>query len=1030
MSGDVHVRFCERLGVRFPRATHLVQSTGDGIFALFGAPAAYEDHPQRALYAALQMQQQLREHGHHPAAQGGSPLEARVGINTGEVVVRTVETGGKVEYTPIGHTANLASRLQTVAPAGSIAVSDHTRKLVEGYFELRALGPVQIKGVSEPIDMYEVTGLGPLRTHFQLSARRGLTKFVGRERELAEMRRALDLAMSGRGQIVAVVAEAGTGKSRLFYEFKAVMPAECKVLEAYSVSHGKASAWLPVIELLRSYFAIQNQDEPPARREKLRALLAALDPALDDTLPYLFGLLGIGEGPDALAQMEQVKRQRTLDAIKRLIVRESLAQPMVVIFEDLHWIDSQTQALLNLLADSIASARVLMLVNYRPEYRHEWGNKSHYSQLRLESLASDNAAAMLNTLVGDGAELDPLKRMIIERTEGNPFFIEEMLLALFDQGALTRDGLHPDPLPGGEGSKGRERIGAVKLARPLAQLRLPPTVQGLLAARIDRQPGEHKQLLQTLAVLGRESPLGLIRQVVSMPEMQLDRALAELRTAEFIYEQPTTAGVEYTFKHALTQEVAYNSLLVERRKQIHEQAGRTIESLSAGSLWDHYSELAHHYGRSGNPSKAVKYLQLAAEQAMSRSAYAEARDQLNSALELLPTQLDGPERDRTEIALRFDLAICMKFTVSGALGGTASVDNLERARELCERISDDTGCCEVLVALADQYFPLDENQKIHAVGEELLRIGERTHNSEMVGRGRLILGGAFLVSGKFGPAADQLEQACRLPAGQSSIKDSLGWDWQIATRTFAALTWHMLGFPERAKARSAESFELARQLRASPSGLMLTLFWSGVLNLRLRNWEPARSHIDEARRLADEHGLVGLLPFIDLVRGQTLIGQGQIKEGLAEMLRWDTVLKQLPPAHKRSFLHRIADVYLALGRVPEGLQAANDALQAIHAGAESEAELRRLKGELLVLRDEPAFTEAAQCFRDAIVLARHQQAKAWELRATMSLARLLAKQDRRDEARTMLADIYNWFTEGFDTPDLEDAKALLDELNG
>jgi class 3 adenylate cyclase len=420
---------------------YVVQSTGDGIFALFGAPAAYEDHPQRGLYAALQMQQELRDYGERRAAAGHVRLEARIGVNTGEVVVRSVETGGRVEYTPIGHTANLAARLQTTAPAGSIAVSEHTRRLVEGYFELRALGPTAVRGISEAIEVYEVTGLGSLRTHFELSTRRGLTKFVGRESELDQMRRALELAMDGHGQMVAVVAEAGTGKSRLYYEFKATLPVECKVLEAYSVSHGKASAWLPVLELLRKYFGIADADDAATRREKVSGALQTLDPALNDATPYLFGLLGIIDGADPLAQMDpQIKKQRTLDAIKRIVVRESLKQPLIVIFEDLHWIDEQTQALLDLLADSIANARVLLLVNYRPEYRHKWSNKSHYVQIGLKPLGRESAEELLAALLEDAVELQPLKRLIIERSGGNPFFIEEMVQALFDEGALVRNG--------------------------------------------------------------------------------------------------------------------------------------------------------------------------------------------------------------------------------------------------------------------------------------------------------------------------------------------------------------------------------------------------------------------------------------------------------------------------------------------------------------------------------------------------------------------------------------------------------------
>jgi class 3 adenylate cyclase/ribosomal protein L40E len=476
---------------------YVAQSTGDGIFALFGAPLAYEDHPQRALHAALEMQQAIRERASRFAAPGRPAIEARVGVNTGEVVVRTIETGGHTEYTPVGHVTNLAARMQTVAPVGSIAASAATQRLCEGYFEFRELGPTAVKGLNAPVEVYEVVRAGPLRTHFQLAARRGLTKFVGREGELQQMKGALELARNGHGQLIAVVAEAGTGKSRLFYEFKATLPAECKLLEAYSVSHGKASAWLPVLESLRGYFGIQNADDPATRREKVRTTLAALDPALSEALPYLLGLLGIQEGSDPLAEMDpQIRRRRTLEAIKRIILRESLEHALVVIFEDLHWIDSETQALLDLLADSGAGARMLLLVNYRPEYRHEWSGRGHYLQLRLDPLGGENGAAMLAALLGGGVELEALKRLILKRTEGNPFFIEEMVQALFDEGVLTRNG-------------------TVKVAGSLSQLRLPPTVQGILASRIDRLSGEQKELLQTLAVIGRESPLGLIREVAS-----------------------------------------------------------------------------------------------------------------------------------------------------------------------------------------------------------------------------------------------------------------------------------------------------------------------------------------------------------------------------------------------------------------------------------------------------------------------------------------------------------------------------------
>jgi class 3 adenylate cyclase len=421
---------------------HIVQSTGDGIFALFGAPVAHEDHPQRALYTALRMQEQVRRYADRLRAEGRPPLQIRIGINTGEVVVRSIRTAeARSEYTPIGHTANLAARMQTLADPGSTITTESTRRLAEGYFTLRPLGLSRVKGLAEPINIYEVTGLGPLRTRLQRAAARGLTKFVGRKLEMDSLRHAAERAQTGHGQILAVMADPGVGKSRLFYEFKATSQSGWMVLEAFSVSHGKAWAYLPALEMLSAYFEIGRDDDDRRRRELILGKVLGLDRSLEDALPYLYSLLGIAAEGDSMAQMEpQTRRRRTLDAIKRILLRESLNQPLMVIFEDLHWIDSETQALLNLLVDAIANARILILVNYRPEYRHEWGGRTHYTQLRLDPLGHESAEDMLSGLVGAGHELIPLKRLIIQRTDGTPFFIEEMVQALFEEGVLERNG--------------------------------------------------------------------------------------------------------------------------------------------------------------------------------------------------------------------------------------------------------------------------------------------------------------------------------------------------------------------------------------------------------------------------------------------------------------------------------------------------------------------------------------------------------------------------------------------------------------
>src|SRR5713226_9169767 len=483
------------------------------------------------------------------------------------------------------------------------------------------------------------------------------------------------------------------------------------VIEAFSVSHGKASPYLPVIELLHGYFGIEASDDDRKRREKVNGRIVTLDPALEDTRPYLFALLGLVEGDDPLAQIDpQIRRRRTLEAIKRILLRESLNQPLMLIFEDLHWIDQETQAFLNLLAEGVANAPVLLLVNYRPEYSHPWGSKTYYTQLRLDPLGKESADEMLSALLTSPApvalpagasgerarperaaslargevegsavdihvggrvrvqdDLAPLKRLVLERTEGNPLFMEELIQALFDEGALVRNG-------------------TVKLTRRLSQLKIPPTVQGILAARIDRLPPEQKELLQTLAVIGTEFPLSLVRQLVPLPPQQVERLLTGLQTREFIYEQPAAGDVEYTFKHALTHDVAYNSLLTEHRKVLHERTAQAIEELFSERLEDHLTELAHHFDRSGNVPKAVEYLGRAGDRALQQMAHSEAVGYFTRALELLPRLPEGTARDCQELDLQMALNLSLYFAIG--LRGPGRELALVRARELSEQLGD------------------------------------------------------------------------------------------------------------------------------------------------------------------------------------------------------------------------------------------------------------------------------------------------------------------------------------------------------
>jgi predicted ATPase len=824
------------------------------------------------------------------------------------------------------------------------------------------------------------------------------------------MRHALDLAIGGHGQIVAVMAEAGTGKSRLFHEFKAAIPASCKVFEAYSVSHGKASAWLPVLELLRGYFGIANADDASSRREKVRAALDSLDRALNDALPYLFGLLGMVEGPDPLAQMDpNIKRQRTLDAIKRILLRESLNQPLVVIFEDLHWIDPQTQALLDLMADSLANDSILLLANYRPEYRYEWTNGSGYSQLRLDPLAGADGAAMLAALLGESVELNPLKRLIEDRTDGNPFFIEEIVQALFEDGALVRNGL-------------------VKVTRSLSQLRLPPTVQGILAERIDRQPSEHKQLLQTLAVIGRESPLGLLRQVASNSDAALERTLSDLQAGGFIYDQAAASGIEYVFKHALTQEVAYNSLLIERRKQIHGHVGQALESIFADHLDDHLSQLAHHYSHSDNVGKAIEFLGRSGEQAMQRSAYFDAITSLMAATALLRKLPDSPTRTQQELVLQLAVGPAVI-----AVKGFAALEverAYSRARELCDQLGDPPELSRALLGLWAVYYLRGDLPGAYGLGEQLMQRAENAQDPGLQILAHIALGDTSWSRGAPLPALEHFELAISLfdPERHRSLT-VFGGDVRTNPLSYASLALWALGYPDEALKKSAEALELAEG-QSDPHSLAFVEFFIGRLHQLRRDAGAAQKIAEQLIALSTKHGFSFWLAQATIELGGAIAEQGRPEEGIAQMQEGFAALRAAGP--RRQYLCLLAKACIETGRFDDGLSALSEALAVAdeHDAHDHEVEVHRLKGELVFRQDVANASEAQKCFERAIEIARDQSAKSWELRATTSLARLLRDIGRRDEGHTLLADIYDWFTEGFDTADLKDAKALLDELAG
>jgi class 3 adenylate cyclase len=988
---------------------YVAQLTGDGIFALFGAPVAHEDHPQRALFAALRLQEEMRRYSAKLRVAGNLPVEARVGVNTGEVVVRSIKTGqGNVEYAPIGHSTGLAARMQALAPTGSIAATDAVRKPCEGYFTFKTLGPAKVKGVTEPVEVYEVTGFGPLRTRLQRSASRGYTKFVGRQREMEELRHCAELARQGHGQMVAVVADAGVGKSRLFQEFKATLEPYWMILEAFPISHGKASPYLPVLDLLHRYFGIKDDDDGHKRREKVAIGVARLDRALEDALPFLFGLLGLVEGDDPLAGMDtQIKRRRTLDALRRILMRESLTQPVVLVFEDLHLIDEETQAFLNLLADSIRTARLLLLVNYRPEYSHPWNNKTYYRQLRLDPLAPESAEQMISAQLGDGQDLMTLKRLIIEKTEGNPFFMEETVQALFEDGALRRNG-------------------TVKLVKPLTLIKVPATVQAVLASRIDRLPQDQKELLQILAVIGKKFPLALARGLIEKPDDDLERMFNNLQVAELIYEQPGVGDDEYIFNHSVTQEVAYDSVLIERRKVLHERVGQSMESLYADSLGDHVADLVHHYRHSGNSGKAIDYALLAAEQAMGRNAPNEAVAGLTDGLTLLGGISNQTERTRREAALRLALCGAASF---GRLAAPGIEERYQLARELCERSGNSSGVFTALFQLRFTYNLHSDYDRALQMCTEMFKIAPNCEPSLLIGA-HLSASETLYNRGEFRAAQRHQEEARAIPADETVknpvLRNGLTFMEPLSK---GALILAVLGYPDRAVQQDREALAKARQKR-NPLALANSEFSSAQLYHFVGMVEQVREHSDVTFRIQNELGesLSGyasaFLGWVDAMQGDPARGIRQIERAVETINIAGGSVLTLPNA-------LLAECHLRNGTIEEGLAVVSDALNHAQNTGEKHftAELNRLRGELLQVRGLEHQLSAESAFRIAIEVARTQQARWWELRATTSLARLLRATNRPAEACAMLGEIYNWFTEGFDTADLKAAKALLDELS-
>jgi class 3 adenylate cyclase len=584
------------------------QYTGDGIMALFGAPVAHEDHARRACWAALHLGDELRRYARELRRERGLSFAVRMGINSGEVVVGKIGDDLRMDYTAQGHTVGLAQRIEQLAEPGRVYLTERTAALVEGYFRLEDLGAFEIPGVQAPLRVYELGGVGALRTRLDVSRARGFSRFVGRQEEMATLEAALGRALAGTGQVVGAVADAGVGKSRLCFELAERCRARgVKVYQTHCVAHGRMIPYLPVLELYRAYFAVTDRDSDDEVRRKIAGTLLLLDPGLGEALPILFDFMGVPDPARPAPPMEPEMRQRQLlGVVKRVVQARSRLEPALLLWEDLHWIDGGSATFVEKLAEAVAGTRTLLVANFRPEYRASWMQGSSYQQLPLRPLDPAAIDELLGDLLGADPSVAALPALVCERTGGNPFFIEEAVQALVEAGSLV-------------GTRG-----AYRLTRPVADLAIPPTVQALLASRIDRLEEREKHALQTAAVIGRTFAEPVLRRVAGLPADDLAAALRALVAAEFVYEEALYPEAEYAFKHPLTQEVAYHSQLGERRARVHAEVARAIEEVDAGKLDERAALLAYHCEAAGQTLAAARWHQRAATWAM-RSDHGEAR---------------------------------------------------------------------------------------------------------------------------------------------------------------------------------------------------------------------------------------------------------------------------------------------------------------------------------------------------------------------------------------------------------------------
>jgi class 3 adenylate cyclase/tetratricopeptide (TPR) repeat protein len=981
---------------------------GDGVLAYFGYPRADEHDAERAVRAGLALVEAVARLDTNAGA-----LQVRVGIATGLVVVGDLIGEGEArERGVVGETPNLAARLQALAAAGTVVIAASTRRLTGGLFDYEDLGAVEIKGLAAPVMASRVLRESGTVSRFE-ALRATRTPLVGRDEELALLQRRWQQAESGEGCVMLVSGEPGIGKSRLAETLLDRLAGEPHTrLRLFCSPHHQDHALYPTITQLERAAGFRRGDSPEQRLDRLETVLSQATGDIGEAVPLLAALLSLptGDRYPPLNLSPQKQKEKTLRALVAQVEGLAARQPVLMLIEDAQWSDPTSLELFDLIVDRVPVLPVLLIITFRPEFTPPWTGQPHVSLLALNRLAPRQRAEMIADITGGKALPKEIAEQIIDRTDGVPLFVEELTKAVVESGILTDQG---------------DRYTA---AGPVAPLAIPASLQASLLARLDRL-APAREVAQIGAALGRRFSHELIAAVVRMPRAELDEALVQLVSAELIYRRGSPTDAEYTFKHALVQDAAYSTLLRERRRQIHARVAASLEDRFQEIVAAQPALLAHHCTEAALTEKAVDYWLAAGRQAWARSAVAEAAALLHRGLALVPALPDTDRRRETELDLRLTLG--QVITASRGWGASGLVEMYSRARELALTLSRPRA---VFSALWGQYSDLwarGDLKRAQRVAAELRELGNATGDIPMQVIGWLFVGSTHLFLGEFIAGRPDLEKALALynPAHRASYAELLPNDALVQLRTQLAQLLSCLGHLDQASLQGEAALDLARRF-SHPLTLTFAVAsaWMTGSFVRL---EPAflLQYADETLALATEHGLGFFRAFALVARGWCLAALGRANEGIplltAGVAWWDEVGLM---AWRSWALTVLGDACRMGGQWQAALAHFAEARRLAEETGDQVfyAEALRLTGGLLLAMGDAANAEAG--YREAIALAKRQHAKLWELCACMSLARLWRDQGKRAEARDLLAPVYGWFTEGFATPVLQEAKALLEEL--